>query len=423
MWQIVRKWINTGASNELDFIKNTRIRIINLASLLGGSVSFLFSIINAISGNYLLAGINIATLLSLIGLLVCNARQNFLKGPAIIMVVISLVLCLNGLLFNNNMEFYVLLVVCLGLVLFDNLKIILAIILLNSLFFLITHLVAPYTSIQPATAQRQFLNLAIWLGLLLSCLYSFKKQSLEYLTHLEAANENLKASNHAKEKLFSIVAHDMRSPLNSLSATLELLDNEYITQEKFRELSGLLANQTKHLNENMEVLLKWAHSQLKGIEVHAQKIDACTHIAEILALLQPLMKFKNIETTWNCDSPVWVFADSEHLKLILRNLITNAIKFSYPGGRIELIVNHNSGKQVWIQVKDHGIGISAAAQAGLFTNVVNASAPGTSNEKGIGLGLQLIREFITRNGGVILIKSAPGEGSTFSFCLPAADSL
>lgn len=423
MWQFVRKWINTGASNELDFIKNTRIRIINLAAVLGGSVSFLFSIINAIGGNYLLAGINIATLLSLVALLVCNARQNFLKGPAIIMVVISGILCLNGLLFNNNMEFYVLLVICLGLVLFDNLKIILAIILLNSIFFLITHKLAPHTAIQPATEQRQFLNLVIWLGLLLSSLYSFKKQSLEYLTHMEAANENLQASNHAKEKLFSIVAHDMRSPLNSLSATLELLDNEYITAQKFKELSGLLANQTKHLNENMDVLLKWAHSQLKGIEVHAHKIDACTHISEIIALLQPLMEFKNIQIAWDCPAPVWVFADSEHLKLILRNLITNAIKFSHPGGSIELMVHHNSGRQVWIQVKDHGIGMNAAAQAGLFTNTVNASAPGTQNEKGIGLGLQLIREFITRNGGVILVKSAPGEGSTFSFCLPSADSL
>lgn len=423
MWQFVRKWINTGASNELDFIKNTRIRIINLAAILGGLVSFLFTILNTIGGNYLLAGINIATLLSLIGLVVCNARQNFLKGPAIIMVVISLVLCLNGLLFNNNMEFYVLLVVCLGLVLFDNLKTITAIILLNSLLFLLTHKLAPHVSRQPSTEDRQFLNLAIWLGLLFSCLYSFKKQGLEYLTHLEAANENLKASNHAKEKLFSIVAHDMRSPLNSLSATLELLDNEYITPEKFKELSGLLANQTKHLNENMEVLLKWAHSQLKGIEVHAQKINACTNIAEVVALLQPLMKFKNVQMEWHCEAPVWVFADSEHLKLILRNLITNAIKFSYPGGRIELVVHHNSGKQVWFQVKDQGVGMSASAQAGLFTNVVNASAPGTQNEKGIGLGLQLIREFITRNGGVILVKSAPGKGSTFSFCLPSADSL
>lgn len=423
MWQFVRNWINTGTSDELDFIKNTRIRIINLASFLGGSVSLLFSIINTIGGNYLLAGINVATLLALIGLIICNAKHNFLKGPAIIMVVISMILCANGLLYDNNMEFYVLLVVCLGLVLFDSLKIIVLIILLNSVLFLFTHKIAPYTAVTPATPNRQFLNLVIWLALLLSCLYYFKKQSLEYLTNLETANENLKASNQAKEKLFSIVAHDMRSPLNSLSATLELLDNEYITPETFKELSGLLANQTKHLNENMDVLLKWAHSQLKGIEVHPQQIDVCQYIKETLALLQPLMEFKNIQTNWQCPQPVWVLADAEHLKLILRNLLTNAIKFSFPDGHIDIVINHNSGKQVWIQVKDYGIGMTATAQAGLFTSTVNASAPGTQNEKGIGLGLQLIKEFITRNGGIILVRSAPGEGSTFSFCLPATYPL
>lgn len=413
--------MNTGTSDDLDFIKNTRIRIINLVSFSGGLVSFIFSIINATSGNYLLAGINMATLCALIGLIICNARHNFLAGPATIMVIISVLLCLNGFLFDNDMEFYVLLVVCLGLVLFDNLRVILLIILFNSLLFLVTHRLAPHTAVMPASENRQLLNLIIWLALLLSCLYYFKKQSLQYLNNLQAANEELRASNQAKEKLFSIVAHDMRSPLNSLSATLELLDNEYITPQKFKELSGLLANQTKHLNENMDVLLKWAHSQLKGIEVHPQQIDVCQYISETITLLQPLMKFKNIQPQWHCTEPVWVLADAEHLKLILRNLLTNAIKFSFPNGRIDIVINHNSGgKQVWIQVKDYGTGMTSAAQAGLFTGAVNASAPGTQNEKGIGLGLQLIKEFITRNGGIILVKSNPGAGTTFSFCLPAS---
>ncbi|BAV08002.1 Signal transduction histidine kinase [Filimonas lacunae] len=413
--------MNTGTSAELDFIKNARIKVINLAALLGGSVSFLFSILNVLNKNYLLACINVSTLLLLLGLLYCNFRQSFLKGPAIIMVLISAVLCLNGVLYNNNMEFYVLLVVGLGLVLFDNLRIILMILFFNSILFLVSNKLAPHTVIEQATENRRFINLLIWLVLLLSCLYTFKKQSLTYLASLEKANENLKASNQAKEKLFSIVAHDMRSPLNSLSTTLELLDNAYITPEKFKQLSGLLANQTKHLNENMEVLLKWAHSQLKGIEVHPRHINLVTHIAEIVSLLKPLMEFKHISIYFSTAEPVMVFADPEHVKLVLRNLLTNAIKFSHPNGNIDIIINKGSGKQIWVQVKDYGMGIAPEVLPGIFSTSVLPSAPGTQNEKGIGLGLQLIKEFITRNGGVILVKSKPGEGSTFSFSLPASD--
>lgn len=418
MLHIIKNLLETGTSRNLDFKDNARIKVINLASLCGGSVSFLFSILNTISGNYLLAAINLATLLTLLGLIYCNYRHNFLKGPAIIMVLIPLVLCLNGILYNNNMEFYVLLVVCLGLVVFDNLRVILVILALNSILFLISHKLAPHIAIQPASEGRQFINLVIWLVLLLICLYNFKTTSLHTLAQMKTANENLTASNQAKEKLFSIVAHDMRSPLNSLSTTLELLDNEFISPEKFKELSGLLAIQTKHLNENMEVLLKWAQSQLRGIEVHPQLCNITEQATEIINLLTPLMRFKNLTITLSDNTAVQVYADPEHVNLVLRNLLTNAIKFSYPNGKIEVRIQHGEGKQIWVQVKDYGTGIAADRLPYLF-NKMNMSVAGTQNEKGIGLGLQLIKEFITRNGGIILVKSQPGEGSTFSFSLPA----
>lgn len=421
MRQTVKKWINTGVSDEFGFIRNTRIRTINLAAFFGGAVSLCFSLLNLLSGNYLLSVINVATLLSLTGLFYCNAHNNFVKGPAFIMIVISAILCVNGLLFNNNMEFYVLLVVCLGLILFDDLKVIIAIIVCNSILFLAVYKAAPFTVIQQATPNRSFVNMALWLAILLVCLYYFKKQSLGYLKRLETVNVQLYKSNHAKEKLFSIVAHDMRSPLNSLSATLELLENEYIDEEKFKELSRLLSNQTKHLNENMEVLLKWAHSQLRGIEVHPQTIDVCVQVNQIGGLLQPLMKFKNMQLNFTCVQPAMVYADIDHVQLVLRNLLTNAIKFSHPGSVIAVTIDHTQPHEIWVHVKDSGIGITAEAQKRLFSNTTVTSQPGTQNEKGIGLGLQLSHEFITRNGGHMEVRSSYGQGSTFSFSLPAAN--
>jgi signal transduction histidine kinase len=415
----VKRWLNTGTSEELGFIVNTRIRTINLAAIAGGCVSLIFSILNFMAGNYLLGLHTAANLLLMAGLVFCNATHNFLKGPVCIMTLLSLVLASNGLLFHNGMEFYVLLVVCLALILFNSLRAITFIIFFNSIIFLAVHKAAPHLAIQPATENRHFVNIIIWLALLLLCLYYFKKQSLLYLQRVETANEQLKASNHSKEKLFSIVAHDMRAPLNSLTGTLDLLNNEYIDGPTFRELSGLLANQTKHLNENMDVLLRWANSQLRGIEAHPKQIDLCAQITEIISLLQPLMEFKKIGVHMNCTDSM-VFADADQVQLVLRNLLTNAIKFSYAKGVITITTDSTQAHAVWVHVQDSGVGMNAATIENLFNPANINSLPGTQNEKGIGLGLQLSKEFVQKNGGRITVKSEPGKGSTFSFSVPAA---
>ncbi|RXK80892.1 sensor histidine kinase [Filimonas effusa] len=420
MWSKVKKWLDTGTSEEFGFIINTRIRTINLAAMVGGSASLLFTILNFSTGHYLLGAHTLVNLILLGTLIYFNARHNFLKGPATMMVLLSLAFTSNGILFHNGMEFYVLLVVCLGLLLFDNMRVILLILFINSILFLVAHKVVSRYAIQPSIANRSFINMAVWLVILLLCLYTFKKRSLMYLQRLELANKQLQESNRSKEKLFSIVAHDMRSPLNSLTATLDLLNNQFIDEKTFRELSSLLSNQTKHLNENMDVLLRWATSQLRGIEVNAHAFDLCIYIRDILQLLAPLMEFKHVRCEAGCNGPVMVFADTDHVQLILRNLITNAIKFSHTGGVITVSASCEEKGKVWVHVQDNGIGMSQDAVNNLFNPAVIQSLPGTGNEKGIGLGLQLSNEFVQKNGGSITVKSTPSKGSIFSFSLPAA---
>lgn len=420
MWRLVRKWLDTGTSENFGFIVNTRIRTINLAATVGGSASLFFTILNFSTGHYLLGAHTLVNLILLLTLIYCNARHNFLIGPAIIMVLLSIAFASNGILFNNAMEFYVLLVVCLGLLLFDDMRVIFFILCITSILFLIAHKTAPYLAIEHATENRSFTNMAIWLVILLSCLYTFKRHSLLYLKQLEVANKQLQESNHSKEKLFSIVAHDMRSPLNSLTSTLDLLNNEYIDEQTFRELSSLLSNQTKHLNENMDVLLRWANSQLRGIEVNAVEFNICGYIHEIVQLLAPLMEFKQIRCETTCNGPVMAFADTDHVQLILRNLITNAIKFSHAGGIIRINAAVEKDGKVWVHIHDNGIGMNQNTVNNLFNPTIIQSLPGTRNEKGIGLGLQLSNEFVQRNGGSIVVTSTPSKGSEFSFSLPAA---
>lgn len=420
MRRLVRKWLDTGTSENFGFVVNTRIRTINLAATVGGSASLFFTILNFSTGHYLLGAHTLVNLILLATLVYFNARHNFLTGPAIMMVLLSISFASNAILFNNSMEFYVLLVVCLGLLLFDNMRVILLILCINSILFLIAHQAAPYLAIEPATDNRSFANMVIWLIILLSCLYTFKKHSLLYLRQMEMANKQLQESNHSKEKLFSIVAHDMRSPLNSLTSTLDLLNNQYIDEQTFRELSSLLSNQTKHLNENMDVLLRWANSQLRGIEVNAHEFDICGYIREIIQLLRPLMEFKQVSCETRCNGPVRVYADTDHVQLILRNLLTNAIKFSHAGGAITINAAMENDGKVWVHVRDNGIGMDQKTVNNLFNPTVIQSLPGTRNEKGIGLGLQLSNEFVQRNGGSIVVTSTPAKGSDFSFSLPVA---
>lgn len=423
MWRLVKRWLNTGTSEALGFKSNTRIRTVNLAAMIGSVVSLIFTIINFRSGNYLLAAHTAGNLLVLLSLFYFHATGSFIKGPTVVMFLLALLFASNGVLFNNGMEFYVLLVVFLGLVMFDNKKTILFILIFNSILFLVAHKAAAHYAIQPAIENRNFINMAVWLLILLVCLYSFKSQNLMYMREMEAVNNELQESNRSKEKLFSIVAHDMRSPLNSLTSTLDLLDNQFIDEKAFRELSGLLANQTKHLSENMEVLLKWANSQLRGIEVHPKDIDLCVYIRDIVNLLSPLMKFKQIHCEQGCTEPVMVYADPDHIQLVLRNLLNNAIKFSYPGGTIYIHVERNANGMVWVNVRDMGVGMSTGTISNLFSGAVVQSSNGTRNEKGIGLGLQLSREFIQKNGGNILVQSELKKGSTFSFSIPAAAAV
>jgi PAS domain S-box-containing protein len=229
----------------------------------------------------------------------------------------------------------------------------------------------------------------------------------------------LKELNATKDKFFSIIAHDLKNPFNNILGFSELLreevrDNDLDAIEQYSNLIYSSAHQTFRLLEN---LLDWANTH-RGHMVFYPELLSLKEIAADTA--ENLLQFadkKSIEFKNNIVEEIMIPADKNMLKSILRNLITNAIKFTPRNGKIELSSSIHD-KHVEISVKDNGIGMTEVTREQLFRIDVNHSTKGTDDEKGTGLGLLLIKEFVQKHNGKIWVESKPGKGSTFKFILP-----
>jgi signal transduction histidine kinase len=246
----------------------------------------------------------------------------------------------------------------------------------------------------------------------------FKNEQLSYQKQVEEKNHELEELNNTKEKLFSIIAHDLRSPIGQLKGSLELVNKAYITPEQFLPIADKLSVQVDQLHSTLDNLLRWSISQFQGIQAVPEYVSLEEVIGQkaILFLKQSIER-KNIQlSTEGLQRQVW--ADPDHLQLIFRNLVANAIKYSYQDGKIS-IRSYQQENNVIIEITDNGMGMTAEVQESVFSSVTMVSNTGTSNEKGTGLGLKLCKEFIEKNKGEIWLKSEVGKGSTFYVSIPA----
>jgi signal transduction histidine kinase len=238
----------------------------------------------------------------------------------------------------------------------------------------------------------------------------------------EKAEENevlLSALNATKDKLFSIIAHDLRSPFNSITGLSELLN--YSADDKdFEEVKSLAAMILTSSNGGLillDNLLNWAKSQTGQINFKPETLELKPIIEELFELLKPTAQLKHISLNYNPTIAADVYADENMLKTVLRNLISNAIKFTETSGKIDIFTK-NVADRIETTVSDNGVGMNEKALDQLFKLGVNVATSGTANEKGSGLGLLLCKEFIDRHGGRIWVESDPEKGSAFTFSLP-----
>ena len=232
---------------------------------------------------------------------------------------------------------------------------------------------------------------------------------------IELQNAKLKEANSIKDKIFSIIGHDLRSPLASLKGLLELVIKNKISGQEFKSFAPKLNQHVTGVSETLENLLSWSRSQMKGLKPMPIHLPLRKVINKSIDLFAETAAEKKILITTNVNEDESVFADENQLGLIFRNLVHNAIKFTAEGGSIQ-ITTVSSGDFIVVKVSDTGLGMTDKQ----LQQVFQSNAPttrGTMGEKGTGLGLLLCKEMVESNGGKIAVESESGKGSTFSVFL------
>jgi signal transduction histidine kinase len=229
--------------------------------------------------------------------------------------------------------------------------------------------------------------------------------------------EKLRQSNRVKDRIFSMIAHDLRGPLSSLYGVISLIEMNKTSQEELDRLIPNVARRFKYTSTLLNNLLQWAQSQMEGYKVNSEVFDISLIFKNKYALLQTNIEDKNLDIHLP-QSEILVFADLNMIDLVVQNLLSNAIKFSHQNGSIHIDTTRE-GDMVSISVKDHGVGIKEKYLPQLFSDSF-FTTKGTMDEKGTGLGLMLCKEFIEKNGGTITVESTYEQGSTFKFTLPLA---
>lgn len=236
---------------------------------------------------------------------------------------------------------------------------------------------------------------------------------------LERQKAELLELNATKDKFFSIIAHDLRSPITTLISLSEVLhtDMELLESDQQKEILQSLHMLSRNYLKLLDNLLQWARVQTRRLKTEPTHYDVSEVITEVINFYRPYALDKQIRLKAEDIKPVAVFSDKNILRLVLRNLISNAIKFTQPDGEVHVSLVEMEN-QVEIIVQDNGLGMTDQVLQNLFRIDKTSSSPGTAGEKGTGLGLILCREFVEMNHGKISAESRHGYGSTFRFTVP-----
>ena len=246
----------------------------------------------------------------------------------------------------------------------------------------------------------------------------FKDVSGRIEAQVELLNKTMELQklNGLKDRLFSIIAHDLRGPLLNLQEVMTLVNQGILSETEREDMFKVLSDNVDQSVALMQNLLIWAQSQQKGEKLSLSSFNLKDLVLEVQANLKPILDKKIIQLILNVNEGTQVFADREMIQIVIRNLVSNAAKFTNESGAIEIACDGDDSN-CWVHVKDQGVGMSPDVLSRLRAEEMYSSQ-GTASEEGSGLGLVLCRDFIRKNGGNLQIESEQGAGSTFSFNIP-----
>ncbi len=259
-----------------------------------------------------------------------------------------------------------------------------------------------------------YVAIAIFIVLIVTLGNYFRSRHLNKL--LTSANKELEESNEIKDKFFSIIAHDIRSPLVSTISILKLISDKELDQDIQEKMVGKLVAHCDSSLEILDKLLKWGQMQIKGVRLNISEFNPVVNIYRNLGLLQESATEKGITLDVDIQEGVVLKADADHFDFVVRNLLANAIKFTEKNGQVTLKAKAIDKHTIKFEVMDNGVGISQSRIEKLF-ELSATGTKGTSAEEGTSLGLIICREFVLANAGKLEVQSEIGKGTTFSFTM------
>jgi two-component system, sensor histidine kinase and response regulator len=246
-----------------------------------------------------------------------------------------------------------------------------------------------------------------------------EKRVFERTYELENLNHELKDLNLSKDKFLSVISHDLRNPLTALLISSDQLNHhtENYIYDEVRPFVKMIHRTSHNILQQLNELVDWAQKQREKITINPEKLHLVSGVDQSLELLKDNATQKNVSLENKVPFDIYVNADILMLRSIVQNVVTNGIKYTPPNGLIT-VTAQRIDKMVEVRITDSGIGMKAYTRDNLFTNFNSAPVSGTNNEKGSGLGLILVRDFVTQHGGTIRVESEIREGTCIIFTIP-----
>lgn len=416
---MIHSIINRGVKKYHDEDERRQINLLNMSSAVSITVTTFFLITNLAGHNWELVTSNILLLTFSTSIFFINQLKYYTATIYTLLILLSLYFTANAILFHNNLQYGIFLAMIFTILLVNK-KPVRIIMLAFEIAAFITYLLLQNmpSLVAPIPLYKTCIAAFAFLFIFACMLEYFKARLVHYYQNMALANEQLKESNRVKERMLSILSHDFHGPVGNLIKSIDLLEEKLFTPEEFNASSGKLKMQLEVLTTSMKDVLHWGKMQIQGETNEKVHIDIAGTINEVYQLLEASIIEKGIAVNNRVQADITVHGNKEDVKLIFRNLLSNAIKFSNKGGSIFISAERDNGL-VKISVIDEGVGINADMLKVLRSEQNNLfSTPGTAKERGTGLGLMLVREFVQKNNGELHIDSQPGKGSIFSVTLP-----
>jgi signal transduction histidine kinase len=407
-----------GVDDSMPFEEVQRTFLFNLFLMIGFPFIIPGIPINFSNGQYYLAYMNCALLVLYTAGVYFNIKRRYLWMRQVITVLATMVSMTGPVFFRNGTEYNMLINLMSAVILFDNLSFILFSLFIIACVTYVRVRDINLDAISSFAKASPYINIFWSQFLYVLCVYAFKYIYFKYQKQLSLAYDKVKQSNHAKDRILQVVAHDLRTPVGGISTLSQLLlDNTARPEEeRKRYIEMIYQSSTQSLHMINELLQ--GHTGDSG-ELVISRVDMNSLLPGIAQLMTHKAAEKQQVLALHLPGmPLLVDGDAGQLSRVIHNLVSNSIKFTRQGGSIELSAIRNNGF-VQISIKDNGMGIPENMQANLFTMNSQVRRKGTNGETSFGIGLSVCKQIIEAHKGNITIESQEGKGSVFTLVLPS----